>query len=174
VVVRLLLLTALALVAATTAAAPRQHTVDLATGRFDGHAVLGATPARVRTMLGTPSRTSGPSTRRVLAWLRPGGALAYEVIFAERGGREHAVTLALETGAFRDPRLGNLLVRKPRSLAAGVRTRYGDLYRLVRPLARTPGGVLVGEFEQRAGPLRVTFGAHGRLGTFLTLWDAAG
>jgi hypothetical protein len=55
-----------------------------------------------------------------------------------------------------------------------MRQHYGDVYRLVNPLKRKPGGLYIGEFRQRDGSLHVSFGTHAKQGTFVTVWDYSG
>jgi hypothetical protein len=167
---RLLLVAALTLVAlpaAGSAATPR-HTVDLASGRFEGHTILGRTPSQVSAVLGKPSAVHGSKMRYVFDWGHY-PKLRYTVIFTKRGTSERAVLIGFETGRYVDPRLGGLLAHKPLAFQNAMRSRYADLYRLARPLKRKPG-VTIAEFTRRDGLLHVSFGTHPKLGTFLTVW----
>jgi hypothetical protein len=167
---RLLLAAALvlaALPAAASAATPR-HTVDLASGRFEGHTILGRTPSQVTAVLGKPSAAHGSTMRYVLDW-GSGAKLRYTVIFSKRGTSERAVLIGLETGTYVDPRLGDLLAWRPLAFQKAMRSRYADLYRLGKPLEEKPG-VSIGEFTPRDGLLHVSFGTHATLGSFLTIW----
>ena len=162
----------LAVPAAAVSATPR-HTVNLANGKFDGRAILGLTPAQVRTVLGKPDSAGGSKARYQLIWgTFPN--IRFTVIFTKRGTHERAVVLAFETGIFRDPKLGDILERRPSAFQSAMRASYGDVYRLVNPLKHKPGGLYAGEFRQRDGTLHVSFGTHLKLGTFVTVWDYGG
>ena len=95
--------------------------------------------------------------------------LRHRVIFTKRGTTERAVLIGFETGRYVDPRLGDLLARKPLAFQKAMRSRYADLYRLARPL-KHKASLTIGEFSQRDGLLHVSFGAHPKLGAFLTVW----
>jgi len=81
--------------------------------------------------------------------------------------------LGFESGVYRDPKLGDILGRKPAAFLSAMRASYGDSYRLVHPLKHKPGGLYIGEFRQREGTLHVSFGTHPKLRTFLTIWAGA-
>jgi hypothetical protein len=157
-----LVLIAAAFLAVGSGATPRPHTIDLATGRFDRQTILGLTPAQVRAVLGKPDIAS----RSRFTWGKDGG-LKYAVLFVHRRAR----TLVFETGVYRDRKVGDILARTPASFAAAIRSRYGDVYRLVKSLHRD-GAIYVGELAQRDGPLHITFGSEPKLGTFVTVWNA--
>lgn len=157
---------------ASAAVTPR-HTVNLANGRFDGHTILGLTPAQVEAVLGRPDATHGSKARYVFDWGKASD-LRFRVIFTEQAASERAVLLGFESGIYRDPKLGDVLKRKPAAFLSAMEASYGDVYRLVSPLKHKPGGLYIGEFGQRAGTLHVSFGTHPKLGTFLTIWYSAG
>jgi hypothetical protein len=168
---RLLLLSVLVMLAlsASASAAPTR-VVDLTTGRMDGHLILGRTVAEVTAVLGRPDFRSGPRSSYRIGWgARPD--FAVEVIFRPSGGVERAWSIAFERGPVRDVRLGDLLGRSSAALQSAVRSRYADTFKLLRPFA-CKNGRCVGEFAARSGTIHVTFGTHGTLGTWLTVWQA--
>ena len=164
-------LLALVTVSAACGVTRTMHTIDLANGRFDHHAVFGLTPPRVRALLGRPDREEGDVTNFHFAW-GPDPKLDYGVLFVHRGRYEHARTLVFETGSYIDPKVGNILALRPAAFLAAIRTHYGDVYQLVKPLHRDRFGTDIGELAQRHGPLHITFGSEPKLGTFVTVWHA--
>lgn len=169
---RLLLLFTLA--ALTLAAAGAQgatgRTVDLATGRLDGHRILGRTIAGVTAALGRPDFRVGPQSRYRMGWGNRSN-FSIEVIFHRSGGVKRAWSIAFEQGPVRDAKIGDLLGRSSPSLQAAILAHYGDTFKLVRPYACRAGNC-VGEFApRRASVLHLTFGTHRPLGTWLTVWQ---
>jgi hypothetical protein len=148
------------------------HTVDLATGRVDGHPVLGRTIAGVTAGLGRPDfRIVSPSRYR-LGW-GDRHNFAVEVIFRRRGGVQRAWSLAFERGNVRDVRAGALLARTPEALQTTLVASYGDTLRLVQSY-HCKAGRCVGEFAPRPGHgLHLTFGSRPTLGTWMTLWQVS-
>jgi len=161
---------AVAVAASATASSTSAHTVNLATGQLDGHTILGLTPSQVSAVLGKPDAAHGTKSRYVLQW-GGGSPPHYEVIFTKHGASERAVTLALETGAYQDPKIGNILKPTPAAFASLMQARYGRIYRILKPLSHQPGGRSSGEFVQRSGSLHVSFGSRPNWGTFITLWQ---
>jgi hypothetical protein len=144
----------------------RGYAVDLESGRIDGHDILGATIHEVVVALGKPDfRVAGSRSR--IGWGRRDD-FAAEVLFSH--GR--ATSIVFERGLFLERRIGDLLRRSP-ALEQKIANRYGDTFSLLHPYA-CGDALCVGEFVQRAGPLHVTFGTHGRLGTWVTLWRTMG
>src|SRR6266540_475197 len=74
---------ALGVPAAFAAATPR-HTVNLATGEFDGHMILGLTPAQVKAALGKPDSAHGSRARYLFDW-GTFSNLRFRVIFTSVG-----------------------------------------------------------------------------------------
>jgi hypothetical protein len=167
---RLLVMVALLtlVVPAATAATPT-HTVNLANGRFDGHTILGLTPAEVEAVLGKPDSASGSKARYVFDWGRSLN-LSFTVIFTKKTTGERARLIGFETGTYRDAKLGDILKLTPAAFLAAMRANYGAMYKLVEPLKRKPGGLYTGLLGQRDGPLYITFGTHAKMGTFVTVW----
>ena len=168
---RLLLLFAVVLLALPAGAmGATTHTVDLATGRVDGHRVLGRTIAGVTAALGRPDFRSGLRPRYTLGW----GTLpnfSIEVFFHPSRGVERAWSIGFEQRV-RDVKLGDLLGRTSAALQAGVRNAYGATFALVRPYA-CKRGRCVGEFAARSGSLHLTLGTQAATGTWLTVWQAS-
>jgi hypothetical protein len=148
------------------------HTVDLASGRVDGHPVLGRTVAGVTAGLGRPDfRVISPSRYRI-GWGDPHD-FSFEVLFRRQDGVQRAWSLAFERGQFRDVRAGVLLGRTPEVLQLSLVATYGDMFRLVRSY-HCKAGRCVGEFAPRPGrDLHLTFGSRPVLGTWVTLWQAS-
>lgn len=169
---RLLLLAAVAVLALPAGAAGASgYTVDLATGRIDGHTILGRTVAGVTAALGRPDFHGGTRRTYMLGWgARPNFSI--EVRFQPLGGVERAWSMAFERDV-RDVKLGDLLVRSSPALQAAVVEGYADTFRLVRPY-RCKNRICVGDFAQRNGSLRLTFGTEPLLGTWLTVYQAWG
>jgi hypothetical protein len=167
---RLLLLLALAVMAVPAGAAgATTRTVDLATGRVDGHRILGHTIAGVTAALGRPNFREGQRSHYVLGWgSRPN--FSVEVILRPRGGVERAWSIVFEQRV-RDVKLGDLLGRSSTTLQAAISRGYADTFRLVRPYA-CKSRICVGEFAPRTGSLHLTFGTQPTLGTWLTVWQS--
>jgi hypothetical protein len=152
---------AVLLLAVLALAAPG-HRIDLATGAFDGHTVLGRSVARVTAALGRPDFRS----RTRVGWGRPAD-FSYEVIFRPRNGALRAWSIVLERGPIRDPKVGDLLRPRSRGLAAAIRAHYP--YEPVRAY-RCAGRICSGELAQSGGPLRVTYGTTSARGKWVTIW----
>jgi hypothetical protein len=168
---RLFTLAVFGVLAAGAQAAP-QHSVDLATGRVDGSRILGRTIAGVTAALGRPDFRVGPQSRYRIGW-GDRSNFSIEVIFHKSGAVERAWSISFERGPIRDAKLGDLLTHNSRSLQASILARYGHAFKLARPYACTAGNC-VGEFAPRTGAhLHLTFGTHAKLGTWVTLWQAA-
>jgi hypothetical protein len=145
------------------------HTVDLASGRVDGHPVLGRTIAGVTAALGRPDFRVISQSRYRIGWGSRHN-FAIEVIFHRSGGSQRAWSIAFEKGPVRDVSTGELLGRTPESLQTAVVAGHADTFRLVRSY-HCSARRCVGEFAPRPGhALHLTFGAHAALGTWLTLW----
>src|SRR3954454_14194111 len=106
---RLALVSALAVLGMPSAAAQAatKLSVDLASGRVDGHRVLGRTIAQVTAALGRPDFHAGPRSRYRIGYgtVRDFSA---EVLFRPTGGVERAWSLVFERGRVRDPKAGDL------------------------------------------------------------------
>jgi hypothetical protein len=171
---RLLLLVTLAVLVLPSAAgaqAATGHSVDLASGRVDGHAILGRTIAGVTAVLGRPDFRVGPKSRYRIGW---GDRINFqiEVIFHRSGDLQRASSIVFERGPVSDTKLGDLLSRSSQSLQTAILARYGDAFKLVQPYACRASNC-VGEFAPRtASLLHLTFGTRGALGTWLTVWKA--
>jgi hypothetical protein len=159
---------ALIVPAAGTAARPG-HRLDLSTGRVDGWAVLGRTPAGVRSLLGRPNFTGGPARRPYDIW---GGRADWstKVFYRREGSRLRAWSLVFERGPVVDPRLGNILVLRPTRFQAAVRDRYAATFELRKPY-RCRSGLCTGIFDAIEGTLHITFGTTPGRGTFVTVWS---
>lgn len=147
------------------------RTVDLASGRVDGHRILGRTIAGVTAALGRPDFRAGPRSRYVIGW-GDRSDFRVEVIFRRSGGVERSWSVVFERGPVRDAKLGELLGRSSTALQEAVLNRYGDTFALVRPYRCTSIHYCVGEFASRTGSVHLTFGTHGALGTWLAVWRA--
>jgi hypothetical protein len=145
------------------------RTVDLASGRVDGHPVLGRTVAGVTASLGRPDfRVASQSRYRLGLGSRQNFSI--EVIFGRRGGIQRAWSIAFERGPVSDVRTGELLGRTPESLETAIATAHADTFWLVRSYHCTARRCL-GEFAPRPGhALHLSFGTRPALGTWLTLW----
>lgn len=165
---RLLLLLAVAVMAVPAGAAgATTRTVDLATGRVDGHRILGRTIAGVTAALGRPDFREGQRSHYVLGWgSRPN--FSFEVIFHPGRGVERAWSIVFEQRV-RDVKLGDLLGRSSTALEAAIVKGYADTFRLLRPYT-CKGRICVGEFAPRTGSLHLTFGTQPTLATWLTVW----
>lgn len=149
------------------AATSSTRTLDLATGRLDGHPVLGLTLAQVTASLGRPDFRIAASNYRI-GW---GTRLNFsvEVLFQRRHGVLRAWSMAFR-GPVRDPKIGQLLALNSRSLQAAILHSYGDSFRLIRAYA-CRSGTCVGELAPRTGSsLHLTFGTRRALGTWVTVW----
>ena len=152
---RILLLVILALVAVPMAGAQvaTSHNVDLASGRVDGHQILGRTIAGVTAALGRPDFRIGPTTRYRIGWGTP-RRFSTEVIFRRSGGVQHAWSVVFERGIVRDAKIGNLL-QPSATLQRAIVANYGTTYKLVRPYTCKTETQCVGEFAARSGPLSI-------------------
>jgi hypothetical protein len=150
------------------AATPSSRTLDLATGRLDGHPVLGLTLPQVTASLGRPDFRIAGSSYRIGWGTRPN--FSAEVLFQRRHGVLRAWSMAFERGPVRDPKIGQLLALNSRSLQAAILDSYGNSFRLIRAYACSPG-TCVGELAPRTGSsLHLTFGTRRALGTWVTAW----
>jgi hypothetical protein len=156
--------------AAGTAARPG-HSLDLSTGHVDGWAVLGRTPAGVRSLLGRPDFTGGPPRRRYDMWGNRSNWTVKVFYYRREGNRLRAWSIVFEGGPVVDPRLGNVLALKPTQFQAAVRNRYADTYELRKPY-RCRNGMCTGIFDAIEGALHITFGVTPGRGTFVTVWTA--
>jgi hypothetical protein len=135
---------ALLLAAPAASGTAERHSIDLVSGSLDGHAVLGSTLPQVVAGLGRPDfEVGGGQPLRRIGWGTPGN-FTRELIFRRAGGTLRAQTLVVERGTVIDPKAGNLL-RPSGQLQSVVRTRYGNAFELVRPLA-CHGTQCIGEF----------------------------
>jgi hypothetical protein len=168
---RLLVLSVLAVLAmpAVGAQATTGRSVDLATGRVNGHRVLGRTVAQVTAVLGRPDFRVGPRSRYRIGY-GPQGSFSTEVIFRSSGGIQRAWSIVFERGPVRDLKVGDLLQRSA-ALQRAILDKYGATFRLVRPYACKGKAQCSGEFAARSGPLRLTFGTQPLTGTWLTIWN---
>jgi hypothetical protein len=166
---RLLVLCALGLLALSVvgAQATPSHTVELATGRIDGHSVLGRTVAQVTAALGRPDFRVGPRLRHRIGYGTPSN-FSTEVIFRRSGGVERAWSIVFERGPVRDAKIGDLLQRSA-GLQDAVLANYGTTFRLVRSYACKRTGCS-GEFAARNGGIHLTFGTQPVSGTWLTIF----
>jgi hypothetical protein len=167
---RLLLLVMAGLALPAGAASASARTIDLTTGTVDGHRILGRTIAGVTAALGRPDFREGSRSHYVVGWgERPN--FSFEVIFRPIGGVERASSIVFERGPVRDVKLGDLLGRSSPTLQSAVLKGYGDTFRLVRPY-KCQKWFCVGDFAQRSGRLRLTFGTQPKLGTWVTVYQA--
>ena len=167
---RLLLLSALAVLAlpAVGAQATPGHMVDLASGRVDGHSVLGRTVAQVTAALGRPDFRVGPGSRYRIGYGTPSD-FSTEVIFRRSGGADRAWSIVFERGPVRDFKVGDLL-QPSAAFQKDVLAQYGTTFRLARPYACKHTTECSGEFAARNGPIHVTFGTQPVTRTWLTIW----
>src|SRR5258708_1374054 len=129
---RLLLLPTLAVLAipAGGAQATTGRSVDLVTGRIDGHRVLGLTVAQLTAGLGRPDFGIGPASRYRIGY----GArsdFSIEVIFRRSNGVQRAWSIVFERGPVRDSKVGDLLQRSA-ALQTAILAKYGTAFSLVR------------------------------------------
>jgi hypothetical protein len=166
---RLLVVCALGMLAlpAAGAQATRSHTVELATGRIDGHSILGRTVAQVTAALGRPDFRVGPRLRHRIGY-GTASNFSTEVIFRRSGGVERAWSIVFERGSVRDAKIGDLLQRSG-ALQDAVLAHYGTTFRLVRSYGCKRTGCS-GEFAPRNGVIHLTFGTQPASGTWLTIW----
>jgi hypothetical protein len=169
---RFLLLVLLAALAPMSAGAngADNRTVDLVSGRVDGHPVLGRTVAGVTAVLGRPDFRHGNRRLYRIGWGTPTD-FSMEVMFNRTNGALRAWSIVFARAPVRDARIGELLGRTSASLQAVVRTEYADLYTLIRRY-RCRAGMCVGEFAQRDRPLHLTFGTFPAHRTHLAIWTS--
>ena len=167
---RLLLLFALAVPAfpAAVAQATPGHTVDLASGRVDGHSILGNTITQVTAALGRPDFRVGPSSRHRIGYGTPSN-FSTEVIFRRSGGVERAWSIVFDRGPVRDSKVGNLLQRS-NAVQKAVLAHYPTTFKLVRAYACKNTTECSGEFAARNDLIHLTFGTQPVSGTWLTIW----
>jgi hypothetical protein len=164
----LLVMAGLALPAGALSASAR--TIDLTTATVDGHRILGRTIAGVTAALGRPDFREGSRSHYVVGWgERPN--FSFEVIFRPNGLVERAWSIVFERGPVRDVSLGDLLGRSSPTLQAAILKTYANSFRLVRPY-RCKSRICVGDFAERSGTLRLTFGTQPKLGTWVTVYQA--
>src|SRR5258708_52936 len=107
---RLLLLSTLAVLAlpVVDAQATTSRSVDLASGRVDGHPILGLTVPQVTAALGSPDFRVGPPSRYRIGYGSQRN-FSTEVIFRRIGGTERAWSIVFEREPVRDVKVGDLL-----------------------------------------------------------------
>ena len=165
---RLLLCTLAVLAMSAVGAQARTGTsVDLATGKVNGHRVLGLTVAEVEAALGRPDFRVGPRSRYRIGY-GPQSGFSTEVIFRPSRGVQRAWSIVCEQGPVRDAKVGDLLQRSP-ALQKAIIDTYGPTFRLTRSYACNQN-LCVGEFAARDGALHLTFGTQPVAGTWLTIW----
>jgi hypothetical protein len=166
---RLLVVCALGVLAlpAVGAQATRSYTVELATGRIDGHSILGRGFAQVTAELGRPDFRVGPRLRQRIGYGTPSN-FSLEVIFRRSGGVERAWSIVFERGPVRDAKIGDPLQRSA-DLQNAVLAHYGTTFRLVRSYTCNRTGCS-GEFAARNGRIHLTFGTQAVSGTWLTIF----
>jgi hypothetical protein len=169
---RLLLLSTVAILAlpAAGAQAATGHTVDLVSGRVDGHRILGRTVAGVTAALGRPDFRAGTRSYYRIGWGSPSD-FSIEVLFHRSGRVQRAWSIVFERGPVRDVKLGDLLQHRSAALQAAIRAHYRDTFKLLRPYACKSGSTCVGEFAARSGSLHLSFGTQPVTGTWLTVWQ---
>jgi hypothetical protein len=147
------------------------HTLDLATGRVDGHSILGRTVAGVTAALGRPDFHGGNRQSYMLGWgARPN--FLVEVRFRRARGVERAWSMSFEHGV-RDVKVGDLLGRSSPALQAAILRQYSDQFKLIRPYTcENTNKICSGDFAQRIGSLHLTFGTQPMLGTWLNVYRA--
>jgi hypothetical protein len=167
---RLLLLCALGAIAvpAVGAQATPGHTVDLASGRVDGHSILGKTIAQVTAALGRPDFRVGPRSRHRIGYGTQSD-FSTEVIFRRSGSVDRAWSIVFERGPVRDAKISDLLQRSA-AFQKAVLAQYGTTFRLTRPYACKHTTECSGEFAARNGPIHLTFGTQPLTRTWLTIW----
>jgi hypothetical protein len=143
------------------------RSVDLASGRVDGHRVLGITVTQVTAALGRPDFRVGPRSRLRIGY-GTRGDFSTEVLFRLSGGVQRAWSIVFERGPVRDSKVGDLL-RRSTALQRAILAKYGTMFWLVRSYA-CKNKECVGEFAARNGSLHLTFGTQPVTGTWLTIW----
>ncbi len=159
---------ALLLLATAAGASTARHTVDLATGRVDGHSILGLSTAQVAAILGRPDFRAGTKSRPRIGW-GPASNFELEVLFQRSGGSLRATTVVFERGPVVDSRAGSLLIRRPPELQSILRSRYDGSLVLIRPY-KCRQSICTGEFAFPRSGVHLTFGSTHDRGTFLSLW----
>jgi hypothetical protein len=167
---RLFLLSTLAVLAipAVGAHAAAGRSVDLGSGRVDGHRILGLTVEQVAAALGRPDFRVGPRLRYRIGYGTRRN-FSIEVLFRLSGGLQRAWSIVFERGPVRDAKVGDLLQRSA-ALQRAILANYGTTFRLVRSYV-CKSKVCVGEFAARRSPLHLTFGTQPVTGTWLTIWE---
>lgn len=145
------------------------HRIDLTSGEFDGHEVLGRSVADVTAVVGRPDFVSGSRRLRRLGWGRR-DSFSFAVLFRPVNGRLRARTLIFESGSARDVSIGDVLRRTPKGLQSVIESKYANAFVLVRSFRCRSAGLCTGEFKSVDSSLHLTFGRTARRGTFLTVW----
>jgi hypothetical protein len=172
---RMLLLSTIAVVVLmpSVARGAASHTVDLASGRVDGHLVLGRTIAGVTAGLGRPDFRVVSQAGYRIGW-GDRRNFSIEVIFRRSGRIQRAWSIAFQRGQVRDAKAGELLSRTtPEALQRTLLASYENTFRLVRSY-HCNARRCVGELGPRPDhTLHLTFGSLPTLGTWVTLWQAS-
>jgi hypothetical protein len=142
------------------APAPPYDRLDLATGRVDGHLVLGRPLGEVEAAFGRPASTSPPRVTPSMRSLTIGYGTGLAIGFHRAGRGFRAVSLE-----YRDPRLvvrgiGHALRLPPTELERRIASAAGGRYRLVAAYGSRPSRLgCLGVFQARAsGGGRLVFG----------------
>jgi hypothetical protein len=154
---------------AVGARAAAGQTVDLGTGRVNGHRILGRSIAGVTAALGRPDFRVGVPRHFVIGWGSQQN-FAIEVMFRPSGGVERAWSIVFERGPIRDVKAGDLL-QPSAALQRAILAKYATVFRLVRPYGCRTKPVCVGDFIARSGPLHLTFGTQPVTGTWVTIFS---
>jgi hypothetical protein len=163
----LLVTLAVAMFPAVGAQATTSKSLDLASGRVNGHRILGLTVTQVVATLGRPDFRVGPRSRYRIGYGTRTNFSA-EVIFRPSGGIERAWSIVFERGTVRDLKIGDVL-QPSVALQNAILDKHGAVFRLVRPYA-CRNRECVGEFAARNGPIHLTFGTQPVTATWLTIW----
>ena len=142
-----------------TAPAPLYDRLDLATGRVDGHSVLGRPLGEIEGAFGRPSVTSPRRLTPSMTSLTIEYGIGLAIGFHRTGRVFRAVSLE-----YRDPRLtvtgvGRALQLLPTELERRIAATVGARYRLVVAYGSRPSRLgCRGVFQARAARVRVFFG----------------
>lgn len=120
----------------------RYDKIDLRNLSVNGSPILGATPAKVQTILGAPDRKAGFVHH---SFGRPtffyGGTLPSApliVQFSGKPGNYHVASLDYQGRGVTDRRLGRLLNLQPETLQRSITSTYGSSYRLTSSYGSSP------------------------------------